>query len=130
MARGRPKLPPSEQELAFQEAFKKWEDSNYQDKEAWDIMFFRVIEVCLAIGKKIIKGVNCPQLEDRCMDAAIYFMERIKRDKIHPNKLVNWCYLGVKGFIYKPIYQREDREISLEGYLETHADEFYYDANL
>lgn len=116
MARGRTPLPLSEQEQAFQDAYQRWEDSNYTDKQAWDIMWFRVRECCHSIAKKLCTGVYNPHLEDRADEAVCYYMNRIKRDKIRPRKLSSWCYLGTKGMLYKRKYQYEDAEMSFESY--------------
>lgn len=118
-------MTPKEQEDEFQRLYDIW--INTQDrkeqKKAFDLMFIRILEVCKAIGKKINTAPNNPFLEERCLDAAIYFANRIKTTKIRPNKLSSWCYLGVKGFLYRPLYIREDREESYEEIFEEWNDE-------
>lgn len=111
---GRNITPPSLQEQQFQEAFEAWQASDYTDKASWDKMFYRVNECCLAIAKGFCKDIYNPKLEERALDATIYYMERIKRDHIRPKKLSSWCYLGVKGYIQGIKQQREDQELSLE----------------
>lgn len=120
--RGRKAAPPSEQELEFQDAFNKWEASGYSDKKSWDIMFYRVLEACKAIASTFCVGIYNPRFEERVMDAAIYFMNRIKEEHVHPNKLSSWCYLGVKGYIWGLKQQREDRELSFEALNENGFD--------
>lgn len=117
--RGRKCNPPSLQEQQFQEAFKRWEESDYTDLEAWHIMFHRVYECCFAIAQKMCMGVYNPKLLDRTMDAAIYYMNRIKNEHIHPRKLSSWCYLGTKGNIWGVKQQREDKEASYDEFVEN-----------
>ena len=116
MRRGRKAASPSLQEEQFQNAYSKWEASGYLDGDAWNIMFYRVHEVCNAIASKMCMGIYNHMFEDRVMDATIYFMNRIYKEHIHPNKLSSWCYLGVKGYIYGAKQQREDKELSYESF--------------
>lgn len=112
-------MTPAEQEDMFQRAFDSWEASAYTDKESWDEMFFRVIEACTAIGKKLCTGINNPLLEERCMDAAIYYMGRIKKDHIRPKKLSSFCYYYTLGQIRGKDKQMVDREISWDDYIKS-----------
>lgn len=114
--RGRPALPPSEQELEFQNAWEDWEKSNYTDKKAWDRMWIRVREACLANAKKMCKGINNPELEFRAEGATVYYMDYFKRKHVRPIKLGTFVYLGVKGWIYGIKQQREDAELCYEDY--------------
>ena len=114
--RGRPALPPSEQELEFQNAWDDWEKSNYTDKKAWDRMWLRVREACLANAKKMCRGINNPKLEFRAEGASIYYMDYFKRTHVRPVKLGTFVYLGTKGWIYGNKQQQEDAELSFEDY--------------
>ena len=122
MARGRKPAPPSLQEKQFQDAYDKWEASNYTDKRSWDIMFIRVNEACRAIASTFCVGIYNPMFEERVMDATLYFMNRIKKEHIRPAKLSSWCYLGVKGHLYGAKQVREDRELSFDALKENGFD--------
>jgi len=118
--RGRPKMPPSFQEQMFQEAYGKWEASNYTDKQSWDAMFYRVHECCNAIGSKMLKGLYTSTFEDRVMDATIYIMKGIKEKHTHPSKLSSWCYWPTFNALQGKKAIKEDTELNLEDFLNTY----------
>ena len=56
------------------------------DKKQWDIMFNRVYEACLNIGKTKCYNIIVSDLDGKCLDAAIEVMSKIKEGS-RPKKL-------------------------------------------
>lgn len=100
-----------EREAEFQEALSRWRSNNY-DQDAWNTIYYRVWDVCHNIAAKMLKGVRMDpsKFDDRVMDSTLYTLERIKKGT-DPAKLSSYCYLVVKGRLYGPKQQFEDRHI-------------------
>lgn len=100
-----------EREAEFTEALKRWR-SNNSDTEAWNVIFYRVHDCCHNIAAKMLKGVRMDpsKFDDRVMDSTLYTLERIKKGT-DPAKLSSYCYLVVKGRLYGPKQQFEDKNM-------------------
>lgn len=105
------KLSLIERETEFTEALKRWRSNNY-DTEAWNTIYYRVWDCCHNIAAKMLKGVKMDpsKFDDRVMDSTLYTLERIKKGT-DPAKLSSYCYLVVKGRLYGPKQQFEDKNM-------------------
>ncbi len=104
-------LNPKEAEAVFMKALAEWKSSG--SKEAWRVMWERVVECCRAIA--IYKCPGFPMVDDRAMDASIHVMELIGRNYT-PNSgsLSKFCSYPVTAALYGPKAVREDSEACVD----------------
>lgn len=97
-------------EKQFQDALAEYRATG--SKAAWDCMYFRVADAVHNIAAKKLVGVKLdPEVfEDRCADATLYIMKRI-RQGLDPGKLSSYVYLCVIGRFYSEKAKFEDRNI-------------------
>ena len=104
-------LNPKEAEAVFMKALAEWKSSG--SKEAWRVMWERVVECCRAIA--IYKCPGFSTVDDRAMDASIHVMELISRNYT-PNKgsLSKFCSYPVTAALYGPKAVAADSESSFD----------------
>lgn len=105
-----------EKETMFQEAWDLYwhqETTKEGQKKQWDIMFNRVYEACLNIGKTKCYDIVVTDLEGKCLDAALDVMSKIKEGS-RPKKLSSFCYLYTIGKIWSKKEIRWDRSKDLD----------------
>lgn len=97
-------------EQEFQDALKKYRETG--EKKYWDCMYWRVADAVHNIAAKKLVGVKLDPdvFEDRCADATLYVMKRIKQG-LNPGKLSSYCYLCVIGRFYSEKARFEDRNV-------------------
>lgn len=103
-----------QKEAAFQKCLKEY-DSN-PNKKTWDPLWSYVYDACLNIGKSKCYGLRVQNLEDKCLDATMKVMKKIK-EGTRPEKLSSFCYLYVIGVIYNKKQIRIDREVDIDLFL-------------
>ena len=120
------KMSTEEKEKAFQDALSLWIKTN--DKKQWDIMFNRVYEACLNIGKTKCYGIKVSDLDGKCLDAALDVMIKIKEGS-RPKKLSSFCYLYTIGKIWSKKEIRWDRSKDLDLFVNNKYFSFDYSSN-
>lgn len=113
---GRKKSTEKYDNSRFYEAYERWlEDGNKQD---WDIMWIEVNNCLMSQAKKKAKGIRIPEMDERIMDATIKAMVKITKKREEIRNLTNYLYFFVVDGLYNRKLQRQDKEISLEAWLE------------
>lgn len=113
-----------EREEEFQDALRLYRET--EDKQYWDIMYYRVYDCCHNIAAKKLIGVKLDPsvFEDRLMDATLYVMKRIK-EGLNPQKLSSYCYLCVIGRFFSKKAQFEDKIVAVDKFFAETEYEVY-----
>ena len=117
-------MTTEEKEKAFQDALSLWIKTN--DKKQWDIMFNRVYEACLNIGKTKCYNIVVRDLDDKVMEATLDVMSKIK-EGVRPKKLSSFCYLYTIGKIWSKKEIRWDRADDVDYYLNVSKYSYDFD---
>ena len=105
-------------EQEFQSAYKEWKETN--NKEAWNIMFYRIYDCCHNIMAKQLIGVRIDpeDFENKLYDATLYVCKRLK-ENMEIGKLSSYCYLVCKGRLHNPRAQFNDKISYYDNIFET-----------
>ena len=68
----------AQKELDFQKVLKEYKCNPC--KETWDPLWPYVYDACLNIGKSKCYGIRVQNLEDKCLDATMKVMKKIKEE--------------------------------------------------
>lgn len=124
-------MSTEEKEAMFQKAWDLYwhqETTEKGKKKQWDIMFNRVYEACLNIGKTKCYDIVVTDLEGKCLDAALDIMSKIKEGS-RPKKLSSFCYLYTIGKIWSKKEIRWDRSKDLDLFVNNKYFSFDYSSN-
>lgn len=90
-------------------------------KKQWDIMFNCVYFCCCNLGKTKAYGLKVPDLESKCLDAAIKVMSVIKEGRRPSLGLGAFCYLYVIGELWKHKTIEWERSLSYNGLFDNYG---------
>jgi hypothetical protein len=124
-------MTTEEKEAMFQKAWDLYwhqETTKEGQKKQWDIMFNRVYEACLNIGKTKCYNIKVSDLDGKCLDAALDVMSKIK-EGVRPKKLSSFCYLYTIGKIWSKKEIRWDRSKDLDLFVNNKYFSFDYSSN-
>lgn len=108
-------MTPKECEAKFQEELAKYRaDGN---SKSWECIWLCVQECCSNTIKSKVKGLVIPDFDGKVTDSVIKVMEKIQNGT-DPKRLSSFCYLYVIGVIYNRKLQKEERNFSLEQWLD------------
>ena len=113
-----------ENDEKFLDAWGKYwhqETTKEGQKKQWDIMFHCVYFACTNLGKTKAYGIRVPDLEAKCLDAALNVMSVIKEGRKPHLGLGAFCYLYVVGQLFKKKHIEWERSESYEEVFDNYS---------
>ena len=118
-------MTPKEIEADFQIAWESYwhhETTKTGQQKQWNRMWLDVNEACSNLIKNKAKGLVIPDFDGKVTDSVLLVMNKLANGT-RPKRLSSFCYLYCIGVIYNRKLQKEERNISLESWIEYNWDE-------